>query len=205
MVVTNPNRDQPVLHEIGTAARARRRTVGQRPTRRRAARYRLRRTSEAGGRARRARRLPACRNAWRVYRARRERARRARRLSRNALLLPIGVLMTSLLVLLVVVGTTIWIGTDASKRDWSDDSFANSTTKWVIGSVLLWIVVFPVYLARRNRVPLKDAGRDTAARASAAIIPAAPAAGWYTDPQDTSMLRYWTGLAWSTHTAKPAG
>lgn len=58
-----------------------------------------------------------------------------------------------LLVLLVVVGTTIWVGVDASKRDWSGGS---GTATWVIGCVLLWIVVFPIYLAKRGRAPLKD-------------------------------------------------
>jgi len=113
--------------------------------------------------------------------------------------------MAPLIVLLVLVGTTIWVGTDASKRDWSNDSFANSPTKWVIGCLLLWIVVFPMYLARRNRASLNGAAQDIPARAPAAIIPAGPEAGWYADPQDTSMLRYWTGSTWTTHTAKPTG
>ena len=58
---------------------------------------------------------------------------------------------------LLVVGTTIWLGVDASRRDWSDSGFAKSTTQWVIGSLLLWIVVFPVYLAKRGSAPLKSA------------------------------------------------
>jgi hypothetical protein len=60
-----------------------------------------------------------------------------------------------LLVLFIVLATTVWVGVDASGRDWSADRFANSTTKWVIGMLLLWIVVFPVYVARRGRAPLK--------------------------------------------------
>jgi hypothetical protein len=59
------------------------------------------------------------------------------------------------LLLLVVLATTIWVGVDASGRDWSGDRFAKSTTKWVIGTLLLWIVVFPLYVARRGRAPLK--------------------------------------------------
>lgn len=57
------------------------------------------------------------------------------------------------LMVLVFVGTTIWVGVDASGRDWSRDRFANSPTKWVIGMLLLWIIVFPVYLARRGQAP----------------------------------------------------
>ncbi len=58
-------------------------------------------------------------------------------------------------LLLVIVGTTIWVGVDASHRDWSGHGFANATWKWVVGSLLLWIVAFPVYLAQRGRVPVK--------------------------------------------------
>lgn len=57
-----------------------------------------------------------------------------------------------LFVALVVVGTTIWVGIDASKRDWQGKS---GTATWVAGCILLWIVVFPIYLAKRNKAPLK--------------------------------------------------
>jgi hypothetical protein len=59
------------------------------------------------------------------------------------------------LLLLVFVATTVWVGVDASGRDWSGDGFAKSATTWVVGMLLLWIVVFPVYLARRGRAPHK--------------------------------------------------
>ena len=59
------------------------------------------------------------------------------------------------IILLVVVATSIWVGIDASSRDWSESSFADRPWKWVVGSLLLWIVVFPVYLAKRGRVPSK--------------------------------------------------
>ena len=55
------------------------------------------------------------------------------------------------LILLVIVGSTVWLGIDASKRDWSESKFASSTAQWVIGSLGLWIVAFPVYLVRRGR------------------------------------------------------
>jgi hypothetical protein len=58
-----------------------------------------------------------------------------------------------LLVLLVVVGSAVWVGVDASGRDWSDNAFADATWKWVAGSLLLWIVAFPLYLVHRGRVP----------------------------------------------------
>jgi hypothetical protein len=57
-----------------------------------------------------------------------------------------------LILALVIVGTTIWIGIDASQREWSDGS---GTAAWVLGALLLWIVVFPYYLVRRSKAPLK--------------------------------------------------
>ena len=71
------------------------------------------------------------------------------------------------LILLVVVGTTIWIGIDASKRDWGDGS---GTATWVIGCLLLWIVVFPMYLYKRGRVPLKDAPATPAVPAELPVV-----------------------------------
>jgi hypothetical protein len=32
---------------------------------------------------------------------------------------------------------------------------ANSPTKWIIGMLLLWIIVSPVYLAKRGQAPRK--------------------------------------------------
>jgi len=59
------------------------------------------------------------------------------------------------LVLLVMLGTTIWVGVDAAARDLSRSSFARSTAMWVFGCLALWIVVFPIYLVQRSKVPLK--------------------------------------------------
>ena len=58
-------------------------------------------------------------------------------------------------VLLLILGTTVWVAVDASQRDWRNHKFANATWKWVVGMLLLWIVAFPVYLAQRGRVPVK--------------------------------------------------
>ena len=61
----------------------------------------------------------------------------------------------SQLALFVVLGTTIWVGVDAAGRDFSRTSFARSTPMWIFGCLALWIVVFPVYLVQRSKVPLK--------------------------------------------------
>ena len=56
-------------------------------------------------------------------------------------------------IALLVIGTSLWVAFDASRRDWGEDSFANRPWKWFVGSILLWIVVFPLYLHRRHRAP----------------------------------------------------
>src|SRR4051812_15982058 len=56
--------------------------------------------------------------------------------------------------LALVLASTIWVGVDAGKRDWSSDKFASGPTVWVIGMLFLWIIVLPVYLVKRGRVPL---------------------------------------------------
>jgi len=53
-----------------------------------------------------------------------------------------------------VVGTTIWVGIDASRREWGDGL---GPASWVVFCLLLWIVAFPIYLVKRNNAPLKDA------------------------------------------------
>jgi hypothetical protein len=59
------------------------------------------------------------------------------------------------LVLLVILATTLWLRIDASRRDWTGSSFARSVGVWVFGSLAMWIVIFPLYLVMRARVPLK--------------------------------------------------
>jgi integral membrane sensor domain MASE1 len=61
-------------------------------------------------------------------------------------------------ILLLIVGTTIWLGFDASQRDWRRSSFARSAVIWVLGSLAMWIVVFPLYLLMRQHAPLKSHG-----------------------------------------------
>ncbi len=56
-----------------------------------------------------------------------------------------------------VLGSVVWVGFDASKRDFSDSRFASKTWQWVVGALLLWIIVFPIYLFKRGDAPLKFA------------------------------------------------
>jgi Protein of unknown function (DUF2510) len=48
--------------------------------------------------------------------------------------------------------------------------------------------------------------RAVAAEAPARYEPNVPTvpAGWYRDPNDDAMLRYWNGFGWTTQTARPA-
>lgn len=71
-----------------------------------------------------------------------------------------------LLLLLVVIGTTIWVGFDASKRDFGPNG--TSTGAWVGGCLLLWIIIFPMYLVQRGKAPIKDA---TGVGAAESLIP----------------------------------
>jgi hypothetical protein len=51
---------------------------------------------------------------------------------------------------------TVWVGIDANRRDWQDYRFCNRTWKWVVGSLLIPLITFLVYLHSRKRVPLKN-------------------------------------------------
>jgi hypothetical protein len=57
---------------------------------------------------------------------------------------------------LVVVSTTIWVAVDASGRDWSGNSFASGPGVWALGTLLAWIIVFPIYLVARGRTPKQN-------------------------------------------------
>ncbi len=60
------------------------------------------------------------------------------------------------LLILVLLGSTVWVGFDAQGRDWSDNNMARGPYAWVLGCLILWILFFPAYLVQRNRVPFKD-------------------------------------------------
>ena len=54
---------------------------------------------------------------------------------------------------IVIATTTLWVWADARGRDWSGDDLANRPWKWIVGSLCLWMLVFPLYLVRRRRAP----------------------------------------------------
>ena len=61
--------------------------------------------------------------------------------------------MTILIGLVVVIGTTIWVGFDHGKiqRLYGDEWISPGPWRWIDGCLLLWIVFFPWYLVSRSR------------------------------------------------------
>ncbi|MGD0453916.1 MAG: hypothetical protein ABSB69_09995 [Solirubrobacteraceae bacterium] len=59
-------------------------------------------------------------------------------------------------LVLVIVGSSIWVGFDAQGRDFSDSNMARGPYAWAFGCLILWILFFPAYLAQRSRFPVKD-------------------------------------------------
>jgi hypothetical protein len=61
---------------------------------------------------------------------------------------------------IVVISAAIWVGFDAANRDWSGNRIGNKTWHWVLGTLLFFLLVLPLYLYQRGRVPLKGSGSD---------------------------------------------
>jgi len=66
------------------------------------------------------------------------------------------------LILLVVIGTSIWVAIDASNlgapRDRNLGVAGSSPIAWLLACLLFWIVFFPLYLAKRGKI--RAAGQD---------------------------------------------
>ena len=62
--------------------------------------------------------------------------------------------MTGAYVFAMLLGAaaSVWVGIDASRRDWQGNEFADRPWKWVVGSLFLSSVVFPIYLFQRKVV-----------------------------------------------------
>jgi hypothetical protein len=58
-------------------------------------------------------------------------------------------------LILIVIGSTIWVGFDAWGRDWSESNIARGPFAWMTACLLLWIIFFPAYLAQRSRFPVE--------------------------------------------------
>ena len=126
-----------------------------------------------------------------------------------------------MLVIYVVVGTSIWVAVDASrlgvKRGTLDGRlFDMGPVGWFFGVLFLWIIGFPAYLIKRpeyvaNRnilsgtqgLPTHPQIDDGLGRGSGNTLVQLNAPGWYPDPSDPSMQRYFNGTEWTDLPAPP--
>jgi hypothetical protein len=92
------------------------------------------------------------------------------------------------LLALVVIGTTIWVGVDASGRDFSRSGISRSTGGWVLGSLLLWLVFFPLYLGQRGRAPRKGERLVPTTGKAAHLMSWAPPAAAASAPLDAGAV-----------------
>ena len=90
------------------------------------------------------------------------------------------------LIVLVVVGTSIWVFFDAPAQGLS--------RTWALGCLALWIVAFPWYLSERGKTQL--ATRGLPERPTPASAPSATT-GWFTDPRDPTRERWREGGVWT--------
>jgi hypothetical protein len=54
------------------------------------------------------------------------------------------------IVLFIVIISSVWVGFDVRRRRRDGDT-QDAAWSWVLASLLLWIVVFPLYLWSRSR------------------------------------------------------
>lgn len=105
----------------------------------------------------------------------------------------------ALLILIVVAGTSIWVAIDAShlgvkRGTLGGGLFDMGAAAWFFSVLLLWIIGFPAYLITRPRyVTAKSQGTEGVLTVSPS---SAPRAGWYPDPDDPAMRRWWNGATW---------
>lgn len=62
-------------------------------------------------------------------------------------------------------------------------------------------VTFAFSLAAVAGASLLTSHQKTGSNSHTGSGDSAPAAGWYTDPGDSTLLRYWSGTSWSEHTS----
>ena len=99
-----------------------------------------------------------------------------------------------LFVCAVAIPWAIWVGFDSGNDDSADGP---STAARVIVTLLLWVIVIPYRLVMQGRA------REEEKAAAEIQMEAAAPAGWYADPLGVAPFRFWSGQAWTDHTAPP--
>ena len=94
--------------------------------------------------------------------------------------------MIALLVLGGLALSIIWVGIDASERDFSrcENWYWRSAFGWVVACIILWIAYFPLYLRARSNVPLK---RDAAQVHPEGLLGSAPMSERYSANDDDQL------------------
>lgn len=126
--------------------------------------------------------------------------------ARNNLLLAIGAACVGLLALTVGIITISSASPNPGQRcsdetgitvcDNSDPGFAAKA----IGTLLIILAIAAFAIAVWRFV----VARGTVSDRPSTLVPVLAPAGWYADPSDPELLRYWTGSQWSEGTHAPA-
>jgi hypothetical protein len=94
-------------------------------------------------------------------------------------------------ILLVVIGTSIWVAVDASHigaRKGLTRGLGNmGPAGWFVCCLLIWIIGFPVYLAKRSEIKAAAAASNVSLSAPTAVSqvaqnPPPSPPGWYPSP-----------------------
>jgi hypothetical protein len=117
-----------------------------------------------------------------------------------------GIVLTTVVVI-VVLGTAIWVDRDARKLiaagATKQQLGGSSPIVWGIGTILVWIIVFPWYLSKRGKIQ-RELGMVQVPGGALSQAPASPppgplpAIGWYVDPTNALQQRFWDGAAWTS-------
>jgi len=114
----------------------------------------------------------------------------------------------SAIVLLAVAGSSIWVLVDARnlgiRRGLIDSGFADmGPGSWFVGCLLIWIVVFPLYLAYRPRFVAALSGGQRQEREQAQpYTPVAPPPPPLLSPDGQWV---WNGARWVPNPNFPTG
>jgi Protein of unknown function (DUF2510) len=107
----------------------------------------------------------------------------------------------ALILVLAFLGLPIYLGAKIGAR--------KNREGWLWGLALGWLGVIILLCLDTRGAPVSYAPASVPAVAAAPAVPAgppspAPQAGWYADPYDGTMLRYWDGGGWTGNLA-PVG